>query len=115
MSQCVDGWMSEGTRAFTNEHVNALTQLREVIQAVCIDAKYEGYLAKQARLVEGMQNLNKRKLPIDIDYRQIEHLRGEAKEKLSVFRPGTLGQVSRIGGITPADVTVLQIHLRKYH
>jgi len=83
-----------------------------VIQAVIIDAKYEGYLAKQQRLVASFQTLEKKKIPPDLDYKRIVHLRAEAKEKLSAFRPGTLAQASRISGITPADITVMQVHLK---
>jgi tRNA uridine 5-carboxymethylaminomethyl modification enzyme len=82
-----------------------------VLQAVIIDAKYEGYLAKQQRLVANLQTLEKRKIPPDLDYNKIAHLRAEAKEKLSAFRPETLGQACRISGITPADITVIQVHL----
>jgi tRNA uridine 5-carboxymethylaminomethyl modification enzyme len=87
----------------------------DVLKAVIIDAKYEGYLAKQQRLVAGFRALENKKVPPDLDYSKIEHLRAEAKEKLSVFRPGTLAQASRISGITPADITVIQIHLKKYY
>jgi tRNA uridine 5-carboxymethylaminomethyl modification enzyme len=86
----------------------------DVLDAVTIDAKYEGYLVKQQRLVANLQTLENRKIPPDLDVNKIEHLRAEAKEKLSAFRPATLGQASRIGGITPADITVIQIHLKKY-
>ncbi len=86
---------------------------RDVLQAVIIDAKYEGYLAKQQRLVASLQTLENRKIPLNLDYNEITHLRAEAKEKLSLFRPSTLAQASRIGGITPADITVIQIHLKK--
>ncbi len=85
----------------------------DVFQAVAIDAKYEGYLAKQERLVAGFITLESKKIPADLDYDSITHLRAEAKEKLSVFRPSTFGQASRISGITPADITVIQIHLKK--
>jgi tRNA uridine 5-carboxymethylaminomethyl modification enzyme len=85
----------------------------DVLEAVIIDAKYEGYLAKQERLVAGLTTLESKKIPPDLDYNQIAHLRAEAKEKLSAFRPGTLGQASRISGITPADITVIQVHLKK--
>jgi tRNA uridine 5-carboxymethylaminomethyl modification enzyme len=85
----------------------------DVFQAVAIDAKYEGYLAKQERLVAGFITLESKKIPADLDYNSITHLRAEAKEKLSVFRPSTFGQASRISGITPADITVIQIHLKK--
>jgi len=86
---------------------------RDVLQAAIIDAKYEGYLAKQERMVVGMKTLEAKKIPLDLDYNSIVHLRAEAKEKLSAFRPSTLAQASRISGITPADITVLQIHLKK--
>jgi tRNA uridine 5-carboxymethylaminomethyl modification enzyme len=87
----------------------------DVLQAAIIDAKYEGYLAKQNRLVTSLQSLENKKIPLDLDYNSIVHLRAEAKEKLSAFRPGTLAQASRISGITPADITVIQIHLKKYY
>jgi tRNA uridine 5-carboxymethylaminomethyl modification enzyme len=85
------------------------------LEAVIIDAKYEGYLAKQKRLVASFQNLENKKIPKDLDYQKIEHLRSEAKEKLAKFSPCTLGQAGRIAGVTPADITVIQIHLKKYH
>jgi tRNA uridine 5-carboxymethylaminomethyl modification enzyme len=88
---------------------------KEVLQAVTIDAKYEGYLAKQQRLVASFRTLETKKIPLDLDYTRISHLRAEAKEKLSAFRPGTLGQAGRISGITPADITVIQVHLKKYY
>jgi tRNA uridine 5-carboxymethylaminomethyl modification enzyme len=85
----------------------------DVVQAAIIDAKYEGYLAKQERLVAGLRSLENKKVPLDLDYNGITHLRAEAKEKLSVFRPSTLAQASRISGVTPADIMVLQVHLKK--
>jgi tRNA uridine 5-carboxymethylaminomethyl modification enzyme len=85
----------------------------DVLEAAAIDAKYEGYLVKQAKQIEGFRNLENIKLPDGIDYESIGHLRNEAKEKFGFFRPFTLGQASRIGGITPADITVVQIHLKK--
>ena len=84
------------------------------LQAMIIDAKYEGYLAKQERLATGFRTLENKKIPLDLNYDSILHLRAEAKEKLSVFRPDTLAQASRISGITPADITVIQIHLKKH-
>ncbi len=97
-----------------NEFVKAGRFSKEVIEACVIDAKYAGYLEKQARLVAGMQNLEKKKIPPALDYCSISHLRAEAKEKLSAFRPATLAQASRIGGVTPADIIVIQVHLKKY-
>lgn len=97
-----------------NPDIKNMNLSDDVLQAVIIDAKYEGYLAKQQRLVASLRALEAKKLPLDLDYDSITHLRTEAKEKLSAFRPGTLAQASRISGITPADITVLQIHLKKY-
>jgi tRNA uridine 5-carboxymethylaminomethyl modification enzyme len=108
----------ENLRQPNNDIAAKLTQnpdiKSDVLEAVIIDAKYEGYLAKQQRLAAGLQALDNKRVPPDLDYNKIEHLRAEAKEKLSAFKPGTLGQASRISGITPADITVLQVHLKKY-
>jgi tRNA uridine 5-carboxymethylaminomethyl modification enzyme len=86
---------------------------RDVLEAVTVDAKYEGYLAKQERLVAQQRNLDNKRIPADLDYASIEHLRMEAKEKLTAFKPATLGHASRLSGITPADITVLQVYLKK--
>ena len=87
----------------------------DVIQAAAIDAKYEGYLAKQEKLVADLRTLESRKIPTNLDYECVAHLKSEARHKLSAFRPATLAQAARISGITPADITVLQIHLKKHH
>ena len=94
--------------------VKALALDRFQIEAVAIDVKYEGYLKKQDRLIDGFKNLENKKLPADIDYETVEHLRREAKQKLNKFKPATLGQASRINGVTPADITVIRIHLKKH-
>ncbi len=96
-----------------NPDVKRMNLTNDVLQAVMIDAKYEGYVAKQERLVANFKSLENKKIPPDLDYANIEHLRSEAKEKLLAFKPSTLAQASRISGITPADITVIQIHLKK--
>ena len=96
-----------------NPDIKNMNLGEDVIEAVTIDAKYEGYLSKQQRMVIGLQTLENRSIPADLDYNNISHLRPEAKERLSAFKPCTLGQASRISGITPADITVIQIHLKK--
>ena len=96
-----------------NQNLKEMNISDEIIQAVVIDAKYEGYLNKQERLVAGLKSLESKKIPSDLDYNTISHLRSEAKERLIEFKPETLGQASRISGITPADITVIQIHLKK--
>ena len=96
-----------------NPDIKNMNLAEDVLKAVVIDAKYEGYLAKQERLVAGFRTLEKKNIPADLDYNSIAHLRAEAKEKLSAFRPSTFGQASRISGITPDDITVIQINLKK--
>jgi tRNA uridine 5-carboxymethylaminomethyl modification enzyme len=95
--------------------VTRMSVSADVLRAAVIDAKYEGYLAKQERLVANLRTLENKKIPDDLDYDSIEHLRAEAKEKLSAFRPTTLAQACRISGVTPADITVVQVHLRKHY
>jgi tRNA uridine 5-carboxymethylaminomethyl modification enzyme len=86
---------------------------RAVLEAIVVDAKYEGYLAKQERLVAQQRSLDSKKIPADLDYTAIAHLRAEAQEKLTAFQPATLGHACRLAGITPADITVLQVYLKK--
>ena len=93
--------------------IAALGLRREVLEAVGIDAIYEGYTARQEKQVAAFRKLENIRLPDKMDYHAIPHLRNEAKEKLTAFRPATLGQASRIAGVTPADVTVVQIYLKK--
>jgi tRNA uridine 5-carboxymethylaminomethyl modification enzyme len=87
----------------------------EVLQGAIIDAKYQGYLTKQQKIVEAFRRLENKKVPSELDYNDITHLKAEARYKLSQFRPATLAQAARISGITPADITVIQIHIKKYH
>ncbi|UCG56288.1 MAG: tRNA uridine-5-carboxymethylaminomethyl(34) synthesis enzyme MnmG [Phycisphaerales bacterium] len=96
-----------------NPDIRRMGLSEDILRAVVIDAKYEGYLAKQDRLVANFRTLENKKIPGDLDYHSIEHLRVEAKEKLSAFRPTTLAQACRISGVTPADITVIQVHLRR--
>jgi tRNA uridine 5-carboxymethylaminomethyl modification enzyme len=76
-----------------------------------IRAKYEGYIARQERGIERFAKLESKLIPAATDYLRVVGLRNEAKQKLAKFTPRSLGQALRISGITPADVTVLAIHL----
>jgi tRNA uridine 5-carboxymethylaminomethyl modification enzyme len=98
-----------------NDYIKNADFDETVLEAAIIDAKYEGYLGKQDRLVGHFRKLEKMRLPAGLDYSSIEHLRAEAKEKLSAHRPDTFAQAGRISGITPADITVVQIHLKKHN
>jgi len=84
----------------------------EVTQ-VEIEAKYAGYIAKQQRQVERMKRLERRPLPVDLDYDVVVGLRNEARQKLIHFRPATVGQAGRIQGVNPADISLLLVHLEK--
>ena len=86
---------------------------RFTLQQVVNDIRYVGYVEKQKRLVERFKRAECMKLPADLDYRQVQHLRFEAQEKLNRVQPANLGQASRISGINPADITVLMVYLKK--
>ncbi len=85
----------------------------EIFEQVEIDIKYEGYIKRQKAQVEEMHRLEVRTLPADIDYNEIIGLRLEAREKLNKIRPKSVGQASRISGVSPADISVLLIYLEK--
>jgi tRNA uridine 5-carboxymethylaminomethyl modification enzyme len=83
----------------------------DVIEQVEITIRYEGYINRQQRQVEQFKKLEKKLIPADIDYDDVSSLRLEARQKLQKFRPVNIGQASRIGGVNPADISVLIIYL----
>ena len=83
------------------------------IQQVTIEAKYGGYIDRQAVQVERFRRLEYKTLPMDIDYQAISQLRAEAREKFNKVRPRSLGQASRISGINPVDIATLLVHLKR--
>ena len=85
----------------------------DVIEQVDINIKYDGYIKRQMRQVEQFKKMEKKKIPEDIDYDSIKSLRIEAKQKLNQIRPSSIGQASRISGVSPADVSVLLVYLGK--
>ena len=86
---------------------------RSVREQVEIAIKYKGYIKRQIQQVEQFKKLEGRKLPKDIDYNEVQSLRLEAKQKLSLIKPDSIGQASRITGVSPADISVLLIHLEQ--
>lgn len=86
---------------------------RGVIQEVQTLIKYEGYIRKEIDQVERMRRLEGKRLPVDLDYHFLRGLSIEAREKLSSIRPETVGQASRIAGVSPADVAMLMVYLEK--
>ena len=87
---------------------------RDIYEQVEILVKYEGYLKRQEIQVNQAGKLEKFKIPDNIDYMKIEHISSETKEKLNKIRPKTLAQASRIGGVKPADISVLMVLLDKH-
>ena len=85
----------------------------EVIEQVLINIKYEGYIERQLRQVEQFKKTEKRRIPADIDYDDISSLCLEARQKLKMFKPISVGQASRISGVSPADISVLLIYLEQ--
>ena len=84
----------------------------EVAESVSFDVKYAGYVGRQNVAIERQKRLSDKRLPADLDYLSLSHLRAEAKEKLTRVKPTNLDQASRISGITPADIAVLMMHLK---
>ncbi|HJD45653.1 MAG TPA: tRNA uridine-5-carboxymethylaminomethyl(34) synthesis enzyme MnmG [Candidatus Mediterraneibacter norfolkensis] len=83
----------------------------DVKEQVNINIKYEGYIKRQMRQVEQFKKLENKKIPDDINYDEIQSLRIEAKQKLNQIHPASIGQASRISGVSPADVSVLLVYL----
>ena len=83
----------------------------EIMAQVDISIKYEGYITRQKRQVEQFKKLEKKKIPENIDYDQVKSLRIEAVQKLKEIRPVSIGQASRISGVSPADISVLLVYL----
>lgn len=87
----------------------------DVIEQVEIEVKYEGYIERQMRQVEQYKKMEKKKIPADLNYNDISSLRLEARQKLIAYKPVSVGQASRISGVSPADISVLLIYLEHYH
>ncbi|HVY62194.1 MAG TPA: FAD-dependent oxidoreductase, partial [Planctomycetota bacterium] len=85
----------------------------EVAEELCVEAKYAGYIEGQARQVERVRRLDEKRIPDELDYAAIPGLRREGREKLARVRPASLGQAARIAGVTPADIAVLLVHLKR--
>ena len=86
----------------------------DVKQQVEINLKYEGYIKRQMKQVEQFKKLESKKIPEDLDYEKVGSLRTEARQKLEAFRPVSIGQASRISGVSPADISVLLVYLEQH-
>jgi tRNA uridine 5-carboxymethylaminomethyl modification enzyme len=87
----------------------------EMKEQVEITVKYAGYIEKQLLQVERLNKMEKKRIPSDIDYSDVRGLASEAKQKLDVIRPLSIGQASRIAGVTPADISILLVYLEHYN
>lgn len=83
----------------------------DVIEQVVINIKYDGYIKRQLKQVEQYKKMENKKIPLNINYDDIRNLRLEARQKLNQFKPISVGQASRIGGVSPADISVLLVYL----
>ena len=91
------------------ERVETLS--REIMEQIDINIKYDGYIKRQMKQVEQFKKLENKRIPDDIDYDKVPSLRIEAVQKLKQFRPLSMGQASRISGVSPADISVLLVYL----
>ncbi|CCX59976.1 tRNA uridine 5-carboxymethylaminomethyl modification enzyme MnmG [Blautia hydrogenotrophica CAG:147] len=87
----------------------------DVKEQVNINIKYDGYIRRQKKQVEQFKKLEEKKIPENIDYDEISGLRIEAKQKLKLYRPMSIGQASRIAGVSPADVSVLLVYMPRFY
>lgn len=88
---------------------------KEVLEQVEINHKYEGYIAKAKKEAEKMIKLGKKQIPDDIDYKKIDNLATEARQKLEKVRPRTIDQATRISGVNPSDIAILMVYLKRFY
>ncbi|WP_281883273.1 tRNA uridine-5-carboxymethylaminomethyl(34) synthesis enzyme MnmG [Paenibacillus sp. YYML68] len=104
----------------TLEHLHSLSpspyeMTEDMKEQVEIQVKYSGYIEKQLAQVDRMRKMEKKRIPDDIRYEEIHGIATEAKQKLAKIRPVSIGQASRISGVTPADISILLVHLEHYN
>ncbi len=97
-----------------DEETKNLALTRDVYEQVEVKIKYDGYIKRQIQQVSMSDKLEKIKIPDDIDYKEIKHISIETRDKLAKIRPVTLGQASRIGGVKPADISVLMVMIESH-
>ena len=88
---------------------------KDVQEQIEIQVKYKGYIERQQSQVEQFRKMEEKKIPEELDYNQLDNLRLEAREKLNKIRPLSIGQASRISGVSPADISALMIYLEQYN
>ena len=106
----LDWTYSSVLEAYPEQNENHGSDLNEQIE---MEIKFAGYIERQKKEVAKLEHLDEIKIPKEFDYHKVVGLRAEARQKLSRFTPGNLGQASRISGMTPADISILMIALQK--
>ena len=107
----VSAFKAEAEKLFGTVDQKLWNAVKEQVE---IEIKYEGYILRQKRQVEQFQKMEGKKIPDNLDYDKISSLRLEARQKLKEFRPVSVGQASRISGVSPADISVLMVYLEHY-
>jgi len=120
ISQAIDGISLLRRPEVSYEQLSLLAPAPEPLtedmqEQVEIQVKYAGYIEKQLAQVERLKRMEKKKIPDDIRYEEIHGLASEAKQKLEKIRPISIGQASRISGVTPADISILLVHMEHYN
>jgi tRNA uridine 5-carboxymethylaminomethyl modification enzyme len=92
--------------------IDKLLVNKKAIEQIEIETKFEGYIARQYEMINKMEKLEKVKIPIDFEYYKITQISAEGREKLQKIKPRTIGQASRISGVSPSDISVLLVYLR---
>ena len=103
----------EITLEFINKNLLKINYEKEIKEQVEIEVKYEGYIKKEIKEVEKLLKLENKIIPKDIDYKKIQNLASEARQKLELIRPETIAQAVRISGVNPVDISVLSVYLKK--
>ena len=111
---CVDKFVDKCNNGVDNTEKDVEKLLKEVIEQIDINIKYDGYIKRQQKQVEQFKKLESKKIPESINYDVIKSLRIEAVQKLKKYRPISIGQASRISGVSPADISVLLVYLEQW-
>jgi tRNA uridine 5-carboxymethylaminomethyl modification enzyme len=96
-----------------NENIKPLLQDGVALNQVEIDLKYEGYLKRQEEMIAKMEKYENHLIPLTLNYSEIKALSAESREKLERYKPRSIGQASRLSGVTPSDISVLLIYLKR--
>jgi len=104
--------IDETAAPIKREHVLPILP-NDIAEEVELQVKYETYVRKQEQTVRRTSRMEEQRIPDDIIYSDIQHLRTQAKQKLSIALPRTVGQASRVEGVTPADIAIIMVYLEK--